>query len=110
MTDAQRQMTWAEVVAQMVVYRNARDALRADAESLKLSRLDRECIRIGQEMQRAAGELPDGWIIEIQVERGCGGVKLLNPEFDAEEFNDMVDGMSHCIRQAIYAAIAGEKK
>ena len=30
MTDAQRQMTWDEVVAQMVVYRNERDALRAE--------------------------------------------------------------------------------
>ena len=70
----------------------------------KPSKLDRECLRLGQEIQRAAGELPPGWNIEIDVERGAGSVTLIDPECERTYFNDMVDGMSHALSAAIAAA------
>ena len=68
------------------------------------SKLDRECLRLGQEIHRAAGELPPGWNIEIDVERGAGSVTLIDPECERTYFNDMVDGMSHALSAAIAAA------
>ena len=84
-----------------------RDALKADAERTKLTRIERECLLIGKEIQRAAGELPEGYEIEILVERGYGGVTLNKPNYTQVEFNDTVDGLSHCITQAIDAAMKG---
>lgn len=68
------------------------------------SKLDRECLRLGQEIQRAAGELPPGWNIEIDVERGAGSVTLIDPEGDPTYFTDMSEGMSHALTDAIAAA------
>lgn len=79
--------------------------LEGERDRLTLSRIDRECLRIGQEIQRAAGELPDGYEIEIEVERGAGSVYLSNPDYSKVGFHDMVDGMSHAITQALDAAL-----
>ena len=74
------------------------------------SKLDRECLRLGQEIQRAAGELPEGWNIEIELENGSGSVVLVDPQGVPTYFNDMVDGMSYALTEAIDAAIAATKK
>ena len=83
-------------------------SFQAGRESMKLSRIDEECLRIGQQIQRAAKELPDCWNIEIEVERGYGGVTLVTPKMNCLEFNDNVDGISYCIEHAVDAAIKGE--
>ena len=85
----------------------SRDALKADAERTKLTKIERECLLIGKEIQRAAGELPDGYELEILVERGYGGVTLNKPNYTQIEFDDTVDGLSHCITQAVDAARKG---
>ena len=84
-----------------------RDAANADAERTKLTKIERECLLIGKEIQRAAGELPDGYEIEIQIERGYGGVTLEKPDYTRLVFDDAVDGISHCITQAIDQAMKG---
>lgn len=66
-----------------------------------LTKIQRECLRIGEEVQRAAADLPDGYEIEIHVEKGYGGVKLIDPDYKEHSFDDTVDGLSHCITQAI---------
>ena len=78
-------------------------AALANAERVEpsITRIQRECLRIGEEVQRAAGELPDGYELEVYVERGYGCVYLRNPSYDVKEFSDTVDGISHCITQAI---------
>ena len=85
--------------------------LEAEIDSLKLSKIDQECLNIGQAIYRAAGDLPDGWNIEIDIERGYGGIKLITPEYDAIDFDDNDgQGMSYCIEKAINTAIQrGEK-
>ena len=71
-----------------------------------LTKIQRECLRIGEEVQRAAGELPDGYEIAIYIEKGYGGVKLVDPDYEEHSFDDTVDGLSHCITQAIEFAKA----
>lgn len=75
-----------------------------------MNSLERECLSIGKEIQRAAVELPDGYEISIRVERGYGGVELVDPDYKTTSFDDTVDGISHCIRQAIDDAISKAKK
>lgn len=86
-----------------------RDNLRSEVGRLRLTSIQRECLRIGEELQRAAGELPDGYELKVEIERGYGGVYLINPSYDAKEFSDTVDGLSHCITQAIEAATIESK-
>lgn len=84
--------------------------LERERDRLTLSRIDRECLRIGQEIQRAAGELPDGYEMEIEIERGAGSVYLSKPDYSKVSFHDMVDGMSYAITEAIDAAIASKEQ
>ena len=84
-------------------------ALEQEIERLKLSRIDRECLRIGQELQRAAGKLPEGFSIEVAVELGSGCVTLIDEDYKTQDFNDTVDGLSHCITQAIDAALTSKE-
>lgn len=39
----------------------------------------------------AARDLPDGWLIELCVERGAGWVELYNPDGDRHELEDAPD-------------------
>lgn len=83
--------------------------LEGERDRLKLSKIDRECLRVGQEIQRAAGELPDNYEIQIEVERGSGSVYLSKPDYTAVGFHDMVGGLSHAITEAIAAALTASK-
>lgn len=85
------------------------DEMAKDAASNRLTRIQRECLRIGEEIQRAAGELPESYEIEVFVERGYGCVRLYPPGGDiVTHFADTADGLSHCIAEAIDAAIDAE--
>lgn len=75
----------------------------------KLTRIQKECMRIGEEIQRAAGELPEFFELEVYVEREYGCVYLRDPDGEQTTFSDTVDGLSHCITQAITAAIESLK-
>lgn len=39
----------------------------------------------------AARDLPDGWLIQLCVERGAGWIELHNPDGDRHELEDMAD-------------------
>lgn len=82
--------------------------LQAALEKLTLSKIDRECLRIGQQIHRAAGDLPETYEIEIEIERGSGSVYLCKPDYTKVAFNDHVDGLSESIKDAIDAAIAAK--
>ena len=85
--------------------------LNSDAADARLTRMQCECLRIGEEIQRAAEKLPAGYDISIDVERGYGSVTLSDPLYKECEFNDTGGGLSQCITQAIDAAIKqGESK
>lgn len=59
-----------------------RDQLRVDAE-------------LHSQIQRAAGELPGAWSIEIMVERHCGAVSVFDDDGNEVEF----DGQGHLSEQ-----------
>lgn len=88
-----------------VFYYIAQRAADHALEATKLTRIQKECLRIGEEIQRAASDLPDGWELEVFVEKGYGCVKLYPPDGDSIHFEDTADGISHCITGAIERAM-----
>lgn len=79
--------------------------LQSKLEEAELSKLDKECLRIGQQIQRAATELPKLWTLRIEVEKDAGTVELYDDQFDIVEFNDHSEGLSFSISSAIDAAM-----
>ncbi|AQG98557.1 hypothetical protein A9R05_06715 [Burkholderia sp. KK1] len=61
-------------------------------------------------VNRACGELPEGWQIEIGLERGAGWVDLRSPEGKQVTFDDDADKFGWKIHKAIDAAIVEEPK
>lgn len=70
----------------------------------QLSEFDEECLKTGQQMQRAAGELPDGYEVVISLENGAGTVHLLDEFGDQVELDDDHDGIASEIEEAIETA------
>lgn len=85
----------------------------AEPSAPELSRIDKECLRIGQQIQHAAEFLPEGWLIQITVENGYGGAEIFNPkgdninEFDAGDSDGMSYAISKCIEVATSSAAKG---
>lgn len=58
-------------------------------------------------LNRAAGELPEGWSITIEVERCAGYVSLYDPDGEEHEFpcnresmaQDVIDALDYAIDQ-----------
>lgn len=84
------------------------DQLTAFAAAVALP--DQEHLRIGQQLQRAAAKLPDGWTLRVEIEKDAGWVELYDVAFDLTNFNDHVEGLSHSISQAIDHAIIAAAK
>ncbi len=81
------------------------------AQGEALTELDQENLRVGRELQRAAGFLPDDCYLEVNIERGYGNATLFDihgtcvANFDAANS----DGMSYAISKAIDAAILAKR-
>ena len=81
----------SELEQERRINRELRDQLREQ----------REDYAVGAALQRAAGELPEGFEICVEVERGAGTVRLYGPEGDeikgiegdglADEINEAID-------------------
>lgn len=67
----------------------------------------REDYAIGAALQRAAGELPEGYEIRVEVERGAGTVRLFGPEGDGIEGIE-ADTLADEINEAIDAAMESQ--
>ena len=83
--------------------REENGAQKANAQKSKLI----ECLRIGQEIQRAARDLPEPYELHIHVEKGSGWVVLTTPEGAALDYEDDGDGFSYSITKAIDEAMKG---
>ena len=68
------------------------EALRADAA-------------LGKAIQRAAGELPDGWQIVLEVELGSGGFTLYDAEGAGQEDDHYGDPADCTLAERLNAAI-----
>lgn len=73
---------------------------------------DREYMAIGRATMRAAAELPEGWGLEIRLERNAGTVYFTDPDGyemsldnDAELFSGRINA---AINQAIADAVERE--
>ena len=86
-----------------------RQQLKEGQKDSALSRFDAECLRIGKQIQRAAGELPEHYEVEIMVEQGAGSVTLFNPDGDRKDCGASDIGLSYQIEAAIDAAIEESK-
>jgi hypothetical protein len=46
---------------------------------------------LDEALQRAARDLPDGWLIQVGVERGAAWIELHNPDGDGVNFDSSPD-------------------
>ncbi len=106
MSETQRQMTWDEVVAQLVVYRNERDALSVQIDALRADatryRWLRYRIKVSKQ-QAVSGSVRDA----LEVKVGCSFIDSRaaqgSPAAYSIEQSEKLDA-------AIDAAIAKESK
>lgn len=90
-----------------------RDQLKAENAALRKdavfhSHTQRQA-ELYQNVQLAAGSLPDGWEIRLYIEKHSGYVELFNP--DGDEFEDFAsnrESLAETISDALEAAIAKE--
>lgn len=59
-------------------------------------------------IQRACGELPEGWEIRMCMENGAGWIDIYDPAGEKLEFDSDADHFDWCIHEAIDAARAGD--
>ncbi|ANF25999.1 hypothetical protein [Stutzerimonas stutzeri] len=88
--------------------RSERDALLAERDALKKA-LDRQ-VPLNEAIQRAAGELPNGWEIRLCVERDAGWVELYDPDGnDIEDFATDAERLDYTVIDALEHALQGEQ-
>ena len=79
--------------------------LKAARTESRQSAHDKEFLAIGKAIDRAAGELPEGWSIQIELERDAGTVTLYNPAGETVEVETGGELFSSQIGMTIEAAI-----
>ena len=65
--------------------------------------------RTYQQIQRACGDLPDGWEIHICLEKDAGWVDLISPDGERTAVDTDHDDISYTIGDAIDAAIQSQE-
>lgn len=71
---------------------------------------DAEHKDIGRLLHKAAGALPDGWEVQVRVERGWGGVVLHDPDGETTDLDDGETSLSEQVERAIDAALRASKE
>ncbi len=65
---------------------------------------------IGRAINRAAAELPEFWSVRIELERGCGDVRLIDPQGLETAIPGYGEFFSEQINAAIDAAMSAKPK
>jgi hypothetical protein len=78
------------------------DRLRAEVATLKA------CDPLNDAVEEACGELPDGWQVIINMERGAGWVDLFDPDGDCIEVQEDETSVSDLVREAVRRAKGGQ--
>lgn len=97
----------AEANAGFVRIANEREALLAERGALKAA-MDRQ-VPLYEAIQRAAGELPEGWEIRLCVEHHAGWVELIGPD-GTEDFATNNERLDYTVTDALEHAIQGEQQ
>ncbi|MDI1331266.1 hypothetical protein [Pseudomonas sp.] len=84
-----------------------RDALqlRLNAADQRIDELE-SVPALYQQVQRAAGDLPDGWEILICIEKGSGSVDLVDPDGSVVEFATNDERLDYTVSDAIDHALS----
>lgn len=82
------------------------DALLAEWDALKKA-LDRQ-VPLHDAIQRAAGDLPEGWEIRLCVEHHAGWVELIGPD-GTEDFATNNERLDYTVIDALEHALQGEQ-
>ena len=83
-----------------------RDALLAERDAMKKV-LDRQ-VPLHDAIQRAAGDLPEGWEIRLCVEHHAGWVELIGPD-GSEDFATNDERLDYTVIDALEHALQGEQ-
>ena len=65
-------------------------------------------VPLHEAVQRAAGELPEGWAIQLYIERDGGGVELIGPD-GTEDFDTNNERLDYTVTDALRAAMAAKE-
>lgn len=60
-------------------------------------------------IQRAAGELPEGWQIRLSVELGGGGIELIDAQGNEVEFPSNHESLAETVCDALDEALAQQQ-
>lgn len=90
-----------------VVLASDYDALLAERDALQRA-LDRQ-VPLHDAIQRACGELPDGWTIMLCAEHHAGSVELYAPDGSREEFPTNDERLDYTVIDALEHALQGEQ-
>jgi hypothetical protein len=96
----ERAARWTELVSGLVKAAEQSKMLRQDAGAIGALRKEAE---FNQQVQRAAGELPEGWEIQICIEQGAGTVGLYH-DGDQTEFESDGETLADQVEDAIETA------
>jgi hypothetical protein len=101
------------VAAQLIDVTAERDRMKSEVEALRkdafFHRHAQRQAELYQNVQMAAGSLPDGWQVVIEIERDAGTVSLLDADGEAvdEEFGDSGD-LADQVAEALKYAVSKE--
>jgi|GEM_PF-1905373 len=65
-------------------------------------------VPLHEAVQRAADELPEGWAIQLYIERDGGGVELIGPD-GTEDFDTNNERLDYTVTDALIAAMAAKE-
>lgn len=100
----QSQMGWGHDWIKFGRLVEAEALSRASSSRAEVER-DSEWQDIGRLLHKAAGSLPDGYEIQVRVERGWGGVVLHGTDDESTDLDDGESSLSEQIERAIDAAM-----
>ncbi|WP_313489401.1 hypothetical protein [Stutzerimonas nitrititolerans] len=82
--------------------------MAAEAERDQLRAEVGRYVPLHEAVQRAADELPEGWAIQLYIERDGGGVELIGPD-GTEDFATNNERLDYTVIDALEAAMAAKE-
>ena len=88
-------IAYKSVIEKQDELRAERDQLKAENEAL------RKDADLYQQVQIAAGSLPDGWEILLRIENGFGGIDLIDPYGTTVDLDNVDESLGESVASAI---------
>jgi len=98
----------AELWKRIDKFQSQSHGITALAEIERLRAEVERYVPLHEAVQRAAGELPEGWAIQLYIERDGGGVELIGPD-GTEDFATNNERLDYTVIDALEAAMAAKE-